>query len=142
MVMATATATAMPNTTGGPAAVGGTRAVKMIAVTMPHRFAVLVTERSMPPVSMVSMMAMARMPISGICTDIELKFDRVGKISGLARLMTRKMATMMTNSRVRLPSRAARLKMESLGGVPAGRLCPVVPALLILIGQALPTLPG
>jgi hypothetical protein len=66
----------------------------------------------MPPVSIVSMIAIARTPISDIWNPIERKFCRVGNRSGRRTLRIARMDIVMTSRRSVLPSSPVRSRCK------------------------------
>ena len=73
--------------------------VMVSAAKMAARFAVPTMDRSMPPVSMVIMMAKARMPYSGNCTAIDCRLAVLGNLPGSRMLNTTKMRIAITSRR-------------------------------------------
>jgi hypothetical protein len=67
--------------------------VRMIAATIAERFAFATMERSIPPVSIQTMMPTASSPNSGICMVIDWKFLRVKKMLGSRMLIKIKAKT-------------------------------------------------
>ncbi len=73
--------------------------VTVSAAAIAERFAVPTIERSMPPVSMVIMMANARIPNSGICTAIDCMLRMVKNLPGSKMLKATKITIAMINRR-------------------------------------------
>ena len=80
-----------------------------MATTMDVRFAVALTERSMPPVSMVMATASARMPMTLDCRSIELMLSALRKTSGLSRPRVLPIATTATARMMARESKERRI---------------------------------
>jgi hypothetical protein len=66
---------------------GGTICVRIIAITIPERFAEAMIERLIPEVSIGSIIAKVRIPNSGSCEAMDLRFLRLRKLMPLNRII-------------------------------------------------------